>query len=53
MRTTDPDPKPFRPLGEKVPRQAPPTTPAPRRAQEYTGIVVGPDGRLHTSLPLP
>lgn len=50
MRTTDPAPEPWRPLGERVVRPAPPA-PAPR--QVAPGVVQGADGRLYTNLPLP
>lgn len=49
MRTTDPDPRPFQPLGEKVPRPAPAApkpVPVPGAA---SGIVKGPDGRMQTT----
>lgn len=38
MKTTDPDPQPFRPLGEKVPKPAP----APR--PEWTQVPGAPKG---------
>lgn len=50
MRTTDPDPHPFQPLGQKVTPPAPPP-PAPKRIAP--GVVKGTDGRLSTDLPLP
>jgi hypothetical protein len=54
MRTTDdPFPPPLPPPGERVVK-AP--TPFPRRPANETvapGIVRGPDGKLHTDLPLP
>ncbi|HEX7639321.1 MAG TPA: hypothetical protein VF457_13070 [Burkholderiaceae bacterium] len=49
MRTTDPDPQPIRPLGERVPAPAPV---APRDKPvpgAGSGIVQGPDGRLRTT----
>lgn len=53
MRTTDPDPQPFRPLGEKVTKPAPAPAsplwkPVPGAAK---GVEVGPDGRLRTNIP--
>ena len=50
MRTTDPEPEPFQPLGQKV---TPPAHPAPKPRQIAPGIEQGPDGRLRTNLPLP
>ena len=50
MRTTDPDPQPFQPLGQKV---TPPAPPASAPKQIAPGILEGPDGRLSTNLPLP
>jgi hypothetical protein len=52
MRTTDPEPQPYRPLGEKVtkPSASPPTSmPKPNER----GVVTDADGRMHTNLPLP
>jgi hypothetical protein len=49
MRSTDPDPQPFKPLGERATRQpttSPPTSPKPTGP---SGIVVGPDGRMKTT----
>lgn len=49
MRTTDPEPRPCIPVGEKV---TPPTPSKPEPTQtprgDY-GIVTGPDGRLRTT----
>lgn len=49
MRTTDPDPTPFRPLGEKVTKPAPApasSSPAPRGP---SGLVTDADGRIRTT----
>ena len=53
MRTTDPTPQPFRPLGERV--KPVPTLPAEpiARPTGTPGVVEGADGRLRTNLPLP
>lgn len=50
MRTTDPDPRPFQPLGQRI---TPSSPPAAKPAQIAPGILRGPDGRLSTNLPLP
>jgi hypothetical protein len=50
MRTTDPDPRPFQPLGQRVTPAAPRTV-DPR--QIAPGILQDADGRLSTNLPLP
>ena len=50
MRTTDPEPTPFRPLGEKV---TPKTPPAPPPKPNEHGIVTDKDGRMSTNLPPP
>jgi hypothetical protein len=48
-RTTDPDPEPARPLGERVPKPAKPE-PGDRTAPAGpSGIVIGPDGRYRTT----
>ncbi len=52
MRTTDPDPQPFRPLGERVTRPAP-AAPAQGPVQQAPGVLRDPDGKLRTNLPLP
>ena len=49
MRSTDPDPQPMRPLGERVtpqPPNSPPTSPKPTGP---SGIVTDKDGRLRTT----
>ena len=51
MRTTDPEPRPFQPLGQRVTPQTVAPEPAPK--QVAPGIVQGSDGRLYTNLPLP
>lgn len=51
MRDTEPPPPPWRPLGERVPREAPAPPPKPREVAP--GIIKGEDGRLSTNLPLP
>ena len=48
MRNTDPDPQPFRPLGEKVVRPSAPA-PAPQKPQGPSGIVYDKDGRPSTT----
>lgn len=49
MRTTDPDPEPFRALGEKVTKPTPaPASPSPKPAGPY-GVTTGADGRLSTT----
>lgn len=51
MRTTDPDPVPFKPLGEKV---IPPPPPAPEWKQipgAAKGVGIGSDGKLSTRIP--
>lgn len=50
MRSTDPDPKPFGPLGERVqrPTQAPAATPA-QKPQGPAGILTDSDGRMRTT----
>ena len=53
MRTNEPDPQPWRPLGEKVtppapPAPAPASKPVPGTDPRY-GVQVGPDGRLRTT----
>lgn len=51
MRTTDPEPRPFQPLGEKVQRApAPPPSPKP---QGSSGIVTDKDGRMKTTNHIP
>jgi hypothetical protein len=47
MRTTDPDPKPFGPLGERVQRPAP-AAPA-QKPQGPAGILTDSDGRMRTT----
>jgi len=52
MRSTDLDPEPWRPLGERITPSS--STPAaPKEREVAPGIIEGPDGRLHTNLPLP
>lgn len=49
MRSTDPEPRPFGPLGEKV---TPKTTPKPEPTQTPVGpygIVTGSDGKMRTT----
>lgn len=53
MRTTDPDPVPFQPLGQKVPAAAAPLS-APEWKQipgAAKGVGVDPDGKLSTRIP--
>jgi hypothetical protein len=53
VRTTDPDPAPWQPLGERV-QKTTPASPAPAQAPGAApGILRGPDGKLRTNLPLP
>ena len=50
MRTTEPDPEPFKGLGEKVTKPAPaPASPFPAPARGPYGIVTGPGGKLRTT----
>jgi hypothetical protein len=50
MRTTDPEPQPIRPLGEKVTKPASAPIPSDKPLSgAASGIVVGPDGRLRTT----
>lgn len=49
MRGTDTPPPPWRPLGERVPREtSKPAPPLPVPAGEY-GVTVGPDGKFKTT----
>lgn len=48
MRNTDPDPKPFRPLGERV-QAPPPPAPVLKPAQGPYGVVTGADGKMRTT----
>lgn len=50
MKTTDPDPKPFQPLGQKV---TPPAPAVPDPKQIAPGVLQRSDGRMYTNLPLP
>lgn len=50
MRSTDPDPKPFRPLGDRVEK---PKGAAPAPVPIAPGVVRDPDGKYRTNLPLP
>lgn len=50
MRTTDPAPEPWKPLGERVLAPAPPPVEPKRIAP---GVLQDADGRFHTDLPLP
>lgn len=50
MRTNDPDPQPFQPLGQKV---TPSPPPAPDPKQIAPGVLQRTDGKLYTNLPLP
>jgi len=50
-RTTDPEPEPARPLGERIPapaKPAPGDRPAPDTNPRH-GILIGPDGRYRTT----
>ncbi len=52
MRSTDPAPEPWQPLGERVEKRAPaPPTPGP--VPVAPGVLRGPDGKFYTDLPLP
>ncbi len=55
MRNTDPDPPPWKPLGEKVAKPAPaPASPVWKQVPGAAkGIEEGADGKLRTNLPLP
>lgn len=48
MRTTDPDPQPFRPLGERVVKAPLPPPPAPKPVGP-AGIVQDAQGRMSTT----
>lgn len=48
MRSTDPEPAPFQPLGDKVKKPEPPP---PGWKQLRPGIWEGPDGKLATEPP--
>ncbi len=53
MRTNEPEPEPWRPLGEKVTPPAPaPRQPVYQPLEHDKRIERGPDGRLRTNLPL-
>lgn len=54
MRSIDPDPEPWRPLGHPIakPSEAAPA-PAPTPLPGAPHIERGPDGKLSTNLPLP
>lgn len=47
MRTTDPDPTPFRPLGERVVKEKP-AAPAPK-PEGKSGLVTDADGKMRTT----
>lgn len=53
MRTNEPDPQPWRPLGEKVTPPAPPPPPSKPVPGATSGIVTGPDGRMQTTRHIP
>jgi hypothetical protein len=48
MRTTDPDPVPFKPLGEKV-EKARPAPPVLNQPVGKSGIVTDADGKIRTT----
>jgi hypothetical protein len=52
MRTNDPDPQPFQPLGEKVVKPEP-LTPEWKPLSHNASIEQGRDGKLRTNQPLP
>ena len=52
-RTTDPEPQPQRPLGERVMPAPAPAGPAWKKLPHNPEIETGPDGRLRTNMPLP
>jgi hypothetical protein len=47
LRTNEPDPAPFQPLGDKVPKPVAPA-PSPAWKEIRPGIWQGPDGKLAT-----
>lgn len=49
MKNTDPEPRPFGPLGEKVTPKTPPKPEPTQTPRGDYGIVTGPDGRLRTT----
>lgn len=51
MRNTDPDPRPFQPLGEKVKPPAPASEPTWRPKPNAPRIEIGPDDRMRTNIP--
>jgi hypothetical protein len=53
MRTTDPEPQPFQPLGEKVDRTPPDLTPEWKPRPGSPGIYENREGRVRTDMPLP
>jgi hypothetical protein len=53
VRTTDPDPPPFQPLGERVVKRPEPKRQEWKPLPDNPHIVERPDGKLSTNLPLP
>jgi len=51
MRTTDPDPRPFKPLGEKVTPPPLPSGPTWKPKPGAPGIEINSDGKLRTNIP--
>ena len=51
MRSTDSDPIPKPPLGEKVTPKTLPSPPTWKPKPDAPGIEIGPDGKLRTNIP--
>jgi len=51
MRTTDPDPTPMRPLGEKATPKPQPSPPTWQPKPGAPGIESDPSGRMRTNIP--
>ena len=52
MRTTDEEPRPYRPLGEKVVPPKP-RDPEWKPLKDHPGVEVNSEGKVRTNLPLP
>jgi hypothetical protein len=53
MRTTDPEPEPFNPLGEKLNRNPPDSGPEWKPRPGSPGIYENRDGKVRTDMPTP
>lgn len=52
MRNTDdPNPPPWRPLGERVTPPTPPSPPTWKPKPNSPGIEIAPDGKMRTNIP--